>query len=220
MIFVIVCSTWGIIELKTRFDTWITRNDVNGAYLFHLSYLITLMAYLCSQSTPKVQIKYFVWLVDLQSILPKWRVETWFSTNGDIRKCLLYMKNSWTKKCFETWIRKHVNGVCLFDLLFNNTYDLPVLITNTKYPNQVFCVWLVDLQTICTKYRLETWFSPNDDIRKCFLDMTHGSTKNVFCNVNNTKWRKWCEFVSPFLFNITYGLPVLTMDTKCPNELF
>jgi hypothetical protein len=60
MIFVNVCSTWNIVELKTRFLTWLTRNDVNGVSLFHLSYLIILMAYLCSQSTPNVQIKYFM----------------------------------------------------------------------------------------------------------------------------------------------------------------
>jgi hypothetical protein len=60
MIFVNVCSTWNMVELKTRFETWITRNDVNGVSMFHLPYLITLMAYLCSQSTANVQIKYFM----------------------------------------------------------------------------------------------------------------------------------------------------------------
>jgi hypothetical protein len=60
MIFVYVCSTWSIVELKTRFETWITRNDVNGVRLFNLSYLITLMACLCSQRTPNVRKKYFM----------------------------------------------------------------------------------------------------------------------------------------------------------------
>jgi hypothetical protein len=60
MIFVNVCSTWGMVQLKTRFETWITRNDVNGVSLFHLSYLITLMGYLFSQRTPNVQIKDFM----------------------------------------------------------------------------------------------------------------------------------------------------------------
>jgi hypothetical protein len=60
MIFVYVCSTWGIDELKTRYYTWITRNYVNGLSLFHITYLITRMAYLCSQGTPNVQIKYFM----------------------------------------------------------------------------------------------------------------------------------------------------------------
>jgi hypothetical protein len=59
MIFVYVCSTSGIVELNTRFETWITTNDVNSVSLFHLSYLITLMVYLCSQRTPNDRIKYF-----------------------------------------------------------------------------------------------------------------------------------------------------------------
>jgi hypothetical protein len=53
-IFVYVCSAWSKFELKTLFDTWITRNDVNGVSLFNLSYLITLRAYLCSQRTQNV----------------------------------------------------------------------------------------------------------------------------------------------------------------------
>jgi hypothetical protein len=43
MIILYVCSTWGIVELKTRFETWITRNDVSGVSLFHLSYVIIIM---------------------------------------------------------------------------------------------------------------------------------------------------------------------------------
>jgi hypothetical protein len=50
--------------------------------------------------------------------------------------------------------------------------------------------------------------------------MQHGSTKNAFWDVNNKKWRKWCKFVPHFLFNNTCGLPVVTMDTKCPNRVF
>jgi hypothetical protein len=55
MIFVYDCSTWGIIKLKTRFETWIKRNDVNGVILIHFYYLIILMAYMCSQWAPTVQ---------------------------------------------------------------------------------------------------------------------------------------------------------------------
>jgi hypothetical protein len=29
--------------------------------------------------------------------------------------------------------------------------------------------------------------------------MKHSETKNVFWDVNNKKWRKWCKFVPPFL---------------------
>jgi hypothetical protein len=59
-IFVNICSTWWMVQMKTRFLLWITRNDVSGVSLFHFSYLITLMAYLCSQWTPNVLIKYFI----------------------------------------------------------------------------------------------------------------------------------------------------------------
>jgi hypothetical protein len=38
--------------------------------------------------------------------------------------------------------------------------------------------------------------------------------------VNNKKWREWCKFVSHLLFNNTYGLPMITMHTKCPNQVF
>jgi hypothetical protein len=141
MILVYVCVTWIIVEIKTRFETWITWNDVNG----------------------------------LRFVPP---------------------------------------------FLFNNTYCLPVLTKDTKYTNQVFYAWLVYLKTINRIYVIETWYSPNDGIRKCLLDMKRGSNKNTFWEVGNKKWRKWLKFESPFLFNNTYGLPVLTMDTKCPNQLF
>jgi hypothetical protein len=110
--------------------------------------------------------------------------------------------------------------VCFFKFLISNIYGLSEIKTDTKRPNQMLYVWLVDLQTICAKYGLETWFSPNDDIRKCLLDMKHGSTKYAFWDVNKKKWRIWCKIVSPFLFNNTYDLPVLTNDTKSPNQLF
>jgi hypothetical protein len=95
-------------------------------------------------------------------------------------------------------------------LLSSNTYGLLVLTKKTKCPNLVFYVWLGDLQTTCAKKGLETFFSPNDGFRKYLLDMKHGWTKNAFWDVNNKKWRKWCYFVSPFLFKNTFGLPVLT----------
>jgi hypothetical protein len=49
MKFVNIWATWSMVQLKTRFETWLTRNDVSS---FHLFYLITLMAYLRSQRTP------------------------------------------------------------------------------------------------------------------------------------------------------------------------
>jgi hypothetical protein len=40
-IFVHVCSAWSIFELKIPYETWITRNDVNGVSWVHLYSLIT-----------------------------------------------------------------------------------------------------------------------------------------------------------------------------------
>jgi hypothetical protein len=89
-----------------------------------------------------------------------------------------------------------------------------VITTDTKLPNQISYVWLVDLQTICTKYGLETWLSPNDDIRKCLLDMKHGSTKNAFWDLNNKKWRVRCKFV-----HISYFLTLIAClcSQRTPN---
>jgi hypothetical protein len=72
MIFVYVCSTWIMFQLITRFETWITRNDVNGVSWFHIFYLISLITYLSSQWTPNFQNQVFnVWLVDLHTICAK-----------------------------------------------------------------------------------------------------------------------------------------------------
>jgi hypothetical protein len=69
------------------------------------------------------------------------------------------------------------------------------------------------------KHGMEKWFSPNDEIRKYLLDMKHGSTKNAFWDVNNKKWRKRCKLFH-FSFNNSYGLPMLTMDSKWPDQVF
>jgi hypothetical protein len=65
MIFVYVTSTWIIGQIKTLFETCITKNDLNGVCLLHLSYLITLMGYLWSQWLTNVQINYvmFDWSI-------------------------------------------------------------------------------------------------------------------------------------------------------------
>jgi hypothetical protein len=98
--------------------------------------------------------------------------------------------------------------------LFSNTYGLPVLTMDNNCPNQVFYVWMVDLQTIRAKLGMEACLYPNNDIRICLHDMKHSLTKYAFWEVNNKNWRKWSKFILPFLFNNTYGLTVLTMDTE------
>jgi hypothetical protein len=104
VIFVYVCSTWGTVELKTPFETWITRNDVNGVRLFKLSYLITLMAYLCSQWKPNVQIKYFMfdWSIYRLYVLNR----AWKRVSLQIM-IFVYVCSTWSivelKTRFETW---------------------------------------------------------------------------------------------------------------------
>jgi hypothetical protein len=135
---------------------------------------------------------------------------------------LLVMKNGSTKNAFWDVNNTKWRKWCKFvsPSLFNNTYDLPGLTTDIKCPNEVLYVWLVDLHTICAKQVLETWLSPNNAIRVSLLDIKHSWIKNASWDVNNKKFSKWSMFVSPFLKNFTYGLPVLKMNTECPNQMF
>jgi hypothetical protein len=93
MIFENVSSAWRIVELKTRFEAWIIRNDVSGVSLFHLSYLITLMAYLWSQWTPTFQIKYFMfdWSIYRQFVLNR----SWIRDSFLI-KIFVYVCTTWS----------------------------------------------------------------------------------------------------------------------------
>jgi hypothetical protein len=120
MICVNVCSPCNIDELKTRFETWITRNDINGVSLFNLSNLIILMAYLCSQRTQNVQIKYFIF---------DWSIYSLFVLNTGWKRDSIKMMvfenicSSWSmveiKTRFEKWLtRNDVNGVSLFHLSY------------------------------------------------------------------------------------------------------
>jgi hypothetical protein len=119
MIFVNICSTWSIVELKTRFETWLTRNDVNGVRLFHLSYLTTLMAYLCPQRTPNVQNMYFMFDCSIYRLFvlnTGWK--------RDSLQIIIFVNvcSTWSiaelKRVFETWLTtNNVNGVSYFTFL-------------------------------------------------------------------------------------------------------
>jgi hypothetical protein len=85
---------------------------------------------------------------------------------------------------------------------------------DTKCPNEVFYVWLVELQTICAKYGLETWFSPNNDIRSCLLDMKHGTTKNAFWDVNN---KNYVSGISLFHLSYLITLKAYLHSQRTPN---
>jgi hypothetical protein len=142
-ILVYACSIWGIVELKMRFETWITRNDVNGVSLINLCYLVILMTYLCSQRNPKVQIKYVVWLVDLKTSCAKYGLETWFTPNEDIRKYLLDMNHSSAKISFRDINNiNDVNGVSLYNFCYLITL-MPYLCTQ-RTPNVQIMYFMFD----------------------------------------------------------------------------
>jgi hypothetical protein len=135
MIFVNICPTWSIVHLKTRFETWKTRNGVNGVGLFHLSYLIPLMVYLCSQWTPNVKIKNFMFDCSIYRLLVLNR--RWKPDPFKIR-VFLYVCSTWSlvefKAHFETCItRNDVNGISLFHLSYLIT--LMAYLCSQRTPN-------------------------------------------------------------------------------------
>jgi hypothetical protein len=153
MMFVNVCSSCSEVEIKTRMDTWNARNDVNGVYWFHISYLITRLAYLCSQRAPIVQIKYFVldWSIYRLFVLNKaWKrvsLEMTIFLYVCSTCCVVEIKGR-----FETWIEKSdVNGVYCFHFSYLITFGLSVFTLGTTCPNELFYIWLVDVQNICAK---------------------------------------------------------------------
>jgi hypothetical protein len=143
MILVIVCSKWSVLPLKTRFETSITRNNLYGVSLLHFSYLITLMAYLCSQRTPNVQINYFMldWSIYTLFVL-EW-LETSLSPNDDIRNCLFDMKHGTSKNFFWSVNKKNdVYVVCLFH--FSYLITLMAYVCSQKTPNAQFNSFMLD----------------------------------------------------------------------------
>jgi hypothetical protein len=152
MIFVYVPSTWRKVELN-GLETWITRNNVNGVIFFHLSYLMTLMAYLCFQWAPNDQIKYFMLDLSIYRLFVLNRGWKRNSLQITIFVCFLDMKHSWTKNAF--WVANNRKWCkwCKFVLpfLLNNSYGFHVLTIDSKRPNHVVYVWLVDLRTISAK---------------------------------------------------------------------
>jgi hypothetical protein len=97
MIFVYICSTLGIDELKTRFDMGITRNVVNGVCLCHYLSNNTYGFPVLTKDTKCPSHVFYDWFVDLQIICAKSALETRFPPNDDMRKDLFHMKHSWTK---------------------------------------------------------------------------------------------------------------------------
>jgi hypothetical protein len=97
---IFVCSSCSLVEQKTRYEPWITRNVENGVNLFHLSYSITRTTYLCSQWAPNVQFKYsmFDWSMYILFVLNSGLKRD--SLQMMIFECLFDMQRFWTKNKF------------------------------------------------------------------------------------------------------------------------
>jgi hypothetical protein len=104
-----------------RFLRRVKQEMTKMVFLFHISYLITLMAYLCSKWTPNVQIEYFMFVRSAEYVLNTgWKRDSY--PNDDTRKGLLDMKYSWTKNaCWD------VNNKKL--RLFHISYLLTIMIS-------------------------------------------------------------------------------------------
>jgi hypothetical protein len=124
MVFVYVWSTWNVDELKTRFEKWITRNDVNGVRMFQFLFNNTygLRALTTDTKLPNqlyVQIKYFMcdWSIFGVFVLKR----AWKRDSLQIM-IFLYVLSAWVifelKTRLETWITGNdVNCVRLFTFL-------------------------------------------------------------------------------------------------------
>jgi hypothetical protein len=123
------------------------RDDVKCESLYHFSFLITLMAYVCSKRIPNVQMKYF--MADCFIYRP-FVINTWWKLDSLQIKIYLNVCSTWSmaevKTSFETWITwNDVKGVSLIHLLYVMTLNGFLMFTmDTKRPNEVFYVkWLI-----------------------------------------------------------------------------
>jgi hypothetical protein len=143
-VFVYCSSTWSMLQLKTCFEASITRNDAYGVSLIHLSYLITLLAYLCSQWTLNAQINYF--MLD-------WSIYTLFVLNRGCKHdslqifIFVYVCSTWSifehKTRFEMWItRNDENGVSFFNLLY--LIKLMACLCSQRSPNFLIKSFMLD----------------------------------------------------------------------------
>jgi hypothetical protein len=155
VIFVNVCSTWSMVQLETRFETSIRRNDVYGVSLFHLYYLITLVAYLCSQRAPNAQINFFMldWSIYTLFVLNRGRKQDALQIMIFVNVCSRWSIGQHNTR-FETWITiNDVNGVMLLNLSYLIT--LMAFLYSQRTPN-------VEINYFCfigrsTDYLYQIW---------------------------------------------------------------
>jgi hypothetical protein len=118
IIFVNFCSTWRVVQLKARVETWITRNDVNSVcftFLFKNTYglpVLSMDTECCNQG----------FYVDFSIYILLVLNRTWKLDSLQIM-LFAHVFLTWStvqlKTCLETWITTNdVNGVSLFHLTY------------------------------------------------------------------------------------------------------
>jgi hypothetical protein len=95
------------------------------------------------------------------------------------------------------------------------TLSLLVFPICTKCRNQVFYIWLFDLQYICAIYVLDTLRSSYDNIRIYLLDMQRSRIKNTIWNLIT---RKEVNGVYCFQFSYLITLWVLVILLTCDHN--
>jgi hypothetical protein len=163
---------------------------------------------------------FYVWLVYLQTICAKQVLETCLSPNNDISICLLNMRHSWTKKAFWDVNNKKRPKSC-------SSFHLSSLITFMAYlcsqwtPNVLMTYIMFDWSTYRLFVLKQVW---KRDFFQIVIFRYVSTTWGMF--ETKTRFETWITrndemvFVSPFLFNNPYGLPVPTTDNIYTNQVF
>jgi hypothetical protein len=217
MIFVFVSSTWSIVEQKTRFVTWMTRNDVNGVSLFLLSYLTTFMAYQCYQRAPNVQIMYFMFhcsiyrLFVLNTCWKRDYHQMMIIVNVYSKCNMVELKTS-----FETWITiNDVNGVSLIHLSYLIT--LMAYLCSHWAPKVQIKYFLFDWSI----YRLfvKNWCWKDDHLQIMIFEFVCSTWVIVELKARFDTWINWNELNGLVLFHLSYLMTLMgyLCSQRTPN---
>jgi hypothetical protein len=131
------------------------------------------------------------------------------------------MQRSWTKNAFWDVNNKKWPKWCKF-LLLSYLITLRAYLCHNghqMYKSSFLCVIGRSTEFLCqigagNVTHTKWWYS------YCLLDMHRSWTKNAIGNLKCKKCLKWCILFSPLLFKNCFGLPVITMGTNSPNQVF
>jgi hypothetical protein len=198
MVFVYICSTWDIVELRTRFLDVKNKKWCKCCKYVSPFLLITVMAYLCSQWTPYVQIKYFMF---------HWSIYRLFVLNRGWNRdslqivILVYVCSTCSvvvlQKRFENWkATNDVNGVSLFKL---SCLIRLMAFLRSNWTRDVYIKYFMFDWSIYRLSVLNTGWKSDSLQMMIYLNVcsTSGNVQLItrFETWNTKNWRKWCKFV-------------------------